>query len=127
MNQSFGFLTLAYIFVGGGIGSLLRYTISYMMSKYCSTGAFPIGTFLVNGLGCLLIGYFAGIFLKEDSVLKFLLITGFCGGFTTFSTFSLENYNLWQQGEYFYLSLYVFLSIVIGLLATMLGFYLGKS
>ena len=126
MNNAFNLTTVLYVFLGGGVGSLVRYFISYYTSRWFSVGGFPIGTFIVNILGCLLIGYLANIFIKVDSPMKFLLITGFCGGFTTFSTFSLENYNLWQQGQYGILSLYVLLSVILGIIAVLVGFSWGK-
>jgi CrcB protein len=67
-----------------------------------------------------------GYFLRIDSSLKFLLITGFCGGFTTFSTFSAENYSLWQSGNYFILLLYLLFSIVLGIAAVFLGLEIMK-
>lgn len=86
-----------------------------------------MGTFVVNIIGCFLIGVLTSYFLKVDNYLKFLLITGFCGGFTTFSTFSAENYSLWQNGNYPILLLYVLLSIIVGLIAVYLGLHVAKN
>ena len=86
-----------------------------------------MGTFVVNIIGCFLIGVLTSYFLKVDNYLKFLLITGFCGGFTTFSTFSAENISLWQSGEYFILILYVVLSVILGLGAVYLGLNVARN
>jgi len=86
-----------------------------------------MGTFLVNIIGCFLIGIFSSYFLKADNYLKFLLITGFCGGFTTFSTFSAENISLWESGNYFILAGYILLSIVAGFGAVYLGLHLSRN
>lgn len=118
---------LLYIFLGGGFGSVLRFVISNYTQKLWSINTFPMGTFVVNILGCFLIGIFSGYFLKADHYLKFLLITGFCGGFTTFSTLSAENYSLWQNEAYGILILYVLLSVLVGLLAVYLGLQVVKN
>jgi len=86
-----------------------------------------MGTFVVNMLGCFLIGVLTSYFIKVDNYLKFLLITGFCGGFTTFSTFSAENYSLWQEGNFGLLISYIGLSVFVGLLAVYLGLQTLKS
>ena len=112
---------ILFIFLGGGVGSVARYLMSYFTQKLWTVNSFPMGTFLVNIVGCLIIGFLTSYFLKVDSYLKYLLITGFCGGFTTFSTFSVENYSLWQNQDYFTLILYVILSVVIGFGAVVLG------
>lgn len=118
---------LLYIFIGGGIGSILRFLMSNYTQKLWNFHSFPMGTFVINMLGCFLIGILSSYFMKVDHALKFLLITGFCGGFTTFSTFSAENYTLWQTGQYWILALYILLSLIIGLLAVFLGFQMmGK-
>ena len=86
-----------------------------------------MGTFVVNMIGCFLIGVLTSYFIKVDNYLKFLLITGFCGGFTTFSTFSAENYSLWQEGNYEVLILYIALSVIVGVGAVFLGLQLIKN
>ncbi|MFC6268832.1 fluoride efflux transporter CrcB [Frigoriflavimonas asaccharolytica] len=118
---------LIYIFIGGGLGSVMRFLISNFSQKLWNIKGFPFGTFTVNIVGCFLIGLASAYFLKVDNYLKFLIITGFCGGFTTFSAFSIENYTLWQEGNYGILALYVGLSILIGILAIFLGFWVLKN
>lgn len=113
--------SLLFIFIGGGLGSVLRFLISTYTQKLWTVNSFPLGTFVVNITGCFLIGLFSAFVLKIDSSLKFLLVTGLCGGYTTFSAFSMENYDLWQNGECFILGLYLFLSVVLGLGAVFIG------
>lgn len=118
---------LLYIFLGGGAGSVLRFLISNYTQKTVNINNFPLGTFLVNVIGCFLIGWLTAYFVKVDSYLKFLLITGFCGGFTTFSAFSAENFSLWQSGNYGMLILYILLSVIVGFAAVYLGLQLVKN
>lgn len=118
---------LIYIFIGGGFGSVFRFLISNYTQKLWNVNEFPMGTFVVNMTGCFLIGLLSAYFLKVDNSLKYLLITGVCGGYTTFSTFSAENFSLLQNGNYFILIFYALLSLILGLLMVFLGFNLMKN
>ncbi|WP_291275338.1 fluoride efflux transporter CrcB [Flavobacterium sp.] len=112
------------VLLGGGIGSVIRYLLSYFFNKYQTT-FFPWPTFIANSLGCFLIGLFFAYTLKNNAqseTLKLLLITGFCGGFTTFSTFSLENLQLIQNQNYTLAISYTISSLLIGTIAVFLGF-----
>jgi CrcB protein len=122
------FKTILYIAIGGAIGSVLRYITSILVAKFWSNH-FPLATFIANILGCFLIGLFMGYLLKnqlEDSNLKWFLITGICGGFTTFSTFSMENYLLLQNQNSFIAFGNILLSIMLGLFAVWMGLFLTK-
>ena len=120
--------TLLLIGLGGAFGSIFRYLTHLITSKYFQS-SFPLSTFLVNVLGSLLIGLFIGYLSKyfpENHPLKFLLIVGFCGGFTTFSSFALENYNLFQNNQQITAYLYIITSIILTISAVGLGSYLSK-
>lgn len=110
---------LLLVGLGGGVGSIFRYLTSRLLIRGEMVG-FPWATFTVNLFGCLFIGLLVGLsvrWMEWNEGLKLLLITGFCGGFTTFSAFSLENLTLYQQGNYSQLILYTLGSVVCGLLA----------
>lgn len=117
------------VFLGGGIGSALRYLVSRSFTGWINN-PFPYSTFIVNIVGCFLIGIFLTLPEKFDWFTieyRLFLATGICGGFTTFSTFSYENYALIKEGDYMYFICYTVLSFALGLTATFLGMYLIKK
>lgn len=119
---------LLLVFIGGGFGSSLRYIIGKYMNS-TETGI-PWGTFTANILGSLLIGIILGLAAKNDALSSnqtLLLATGFCGGFTTFSTFAYENHVFLKAGDFTNFAFYTIGSFVIGFLAVFLGLFLVKN
>lgn len=114
--------------LGGGAGSILRMLVNVYVNKWVSL-KFPLATFLVNIIGSLAIGILIGLFTKGQLAhqdFKMLLATGFCGGFTTFSTFSSEGLMLFQSGNGQTAVLYLLLSILSGLASVWLGMALAR-
>jgi fluoride exporter len=115
-------MILFLIALGGAVGSLLRYLIGGAVQRSSASG-FPIGTLFVNVVGCLLVGVFVRFLLNMQTSpeLRALLIVGFCGGFTTFSTFSYETVGLLQGGEYVRAATYMLGSVALCVTATFFG------
>jgi CrcB protein len=115
--------------LGGGIGSIFRYLTTVVVSKWSHSAISP-ATFIANILGCILVGIIFGIIEKQQIIsndLKLLLITGFCGGYTTFSAFSLENLQLIQSGHAGHAIVYALSSIILGILAVWGGIMIVKA
>ena len=115
-----------YIAAGGALGSVFRYAVSLLFRNF---HGFPWGTFSVNLFGSLLIGLCLGYFSRNANVgsgTALFLMVGFCGGFTTFSTFSKESLQLLQVGNYLGLFLYAICSVVFGMALVALGYYITK-
>ena len=120
--------TLLLVGTGGFLGSVSRFLASRLIQSNLPS-AFPFGTFFVNITGCLLIGLIYG-FSDRSSLLtpgwKMFLAAGFCGGFTTFSTFANENLALIRDGEFFHFLIYTGLSVFLGIAATFFGVVVTK-
>ncbi len=119
-------MNFLYVALGGALGAVLRYLISLLPYK----GSFPILTLVTNLLGAFIIGIVVGVAeenSKVNSNLILFLKTGFCGGFTTFSTFSLETFNLWNSKKYGLSATYAMLSLLLCLVGVMCGKLLVKK
>lgn len=117
---------LLIVGIGGFLGSVAR----HLFNTWLKGSAFPLATFLVNGLGSFIIGVVLGYWLKTTTPSdnwRLFLATGICGGFTTFSAFAFENLTLLRNGQYSYLILNIFGSILLSLLLVWLGALLGTK
>jgi CrcB protein len=115
---------LLIVGVGGFIGSVARFLVQ-KLNLHWHFLSIPMGTFTVNILGSLIIGFLIGISTKTEIIssdLRLFLMVGFCGGFTTFSSFTGENLTLMQNGQFSSVILYTGFSIFFGFLAVYLGF-----
>lgn len=114
---------LLLVGLGGLVGSVLRFLV-FKVSSYFSPAGFLLSTLIVNLTGSFLIGVLYALVERSAGVaaaLRPLLMVGFCGGFTTFSAFSLENYQLLKEGQYTAVAAYSVASVVLGLAAVILG------
>jgi len=119
--------TLLFIFLGGGLGSCCRYLISVWLKPL--SNFLPFGTLTANILSCIVLGMgvslFASRFAQQDA-LKVMILVGFCGGFSTFSTFSNESFQFLKNGQTSNLALYILVSLILCNLAIALGLWIGK-
>ncbi len=119
--------SLLWVGAGGALGSMLRFAVQKWLPNQPSH--FPVGTFLVNISGCLLIGLLWGFSIKsyiQSENWKLFLLTGFCGGFTTFSAFTIEGITLLRDNKLFLFFLYIAASVLLGLAATYAGVKISR-
>lgn len=116
------------VIAGSAAGGSVRYITSLVIQSKNNT-QFPMGTFMINLIGCFIMGMVYALAARNasnGSDIKLLLATGFCGGFTTFSAFAFENLELFKSGLHLTALVYIILSVVLGILAVVLGTYLIK-
>jgi CrcB protein len=120
-------IKLLFIGLGGAVGSILRYVVSGIDYKF-SGGVFPVGTLVVNLAGSFVIGFLWGIFESAvvSSQVRMFVFIGILGGFTTFSTFALENFNLIRDGERGIACVNMILSNVFGIGLVFAGYWIAK-
>lgn len=121
-------LNILAVFFGGGLGALTRYLTSLYMTRVLAVNL-PLATFTVNIIGSFLIGFLYILFVQKSDLspaLKLALTVGFCGGLTTFSTFSLELFEMVKNAQYLHAFIYAILSVIICLIAVTVGVYCAK-
>lgn len=114
---------IVFIALGGAVGSVFRFLLSKLITSSVNSH-FPYGTFIVNIIGCFIIGFLVALFahrFPEKQLIRQALIAGFCGGLTTFSSFANESFSLLKGNNYLVAGLYIVLSVVVGLLGVALG------
>lgn len=122
-------INVLVVAIGGAVGCCFRYLTTLAAARVVGTG-FPAGTFLVNIVGCLLAGFLFGLAAERAAfppVLRLLVMTGFLGGFTTFSAFSLETVNLMRDGSWAIALGSLAANNVLGLAAVVAGIYPGRA
>ena len=114
---------IMFVALGGALGSVCRYLVARIIVT-----SFPWGTFTVNVLGSLLIGLLVGLTAKGivSPEMKLILVTGFCGGFTTFSTFANESFSMMKAGDMMMTAFYVTASIIVGMVAVWVGMNISE-
>ncbi len=114
---------------GGALGASLRYFIAQKVHQWLGV-EFPYGILVVNILGCLLMGILAALLIERfdvSPIWRGAILIGFLGGFTTFSSFTIDTFRLYEQGQMLSAGLYVLLSVLLCLTATMFGIVIGRS
>lgn len=123
-------IAMSIVAAGGAAGSVMRYLIGLLLSrKSLAEGGFPFGTFTVNLLGSLLIGIVLGYTGKNSSpgsYWQLLLATGVCGGFTTFSSFAWENFQLLKNGHFLLFAFYSIITFTLCIFSVFLGLFIAK-
>ncbi len=123
------FYKILSVFIGGGLGTLLRFGTYEICRKYFMLPVF--GTFLVNITGCFILGFVFGIIINEiwniPNTLKLFITVGFLGGLTTFSTFNLEIFEMIRDGKFLSALCYMLSSCVLGLLFTYFGYLISRT
>jgi CrcB protein len=118
------------VFIGGGLGAMARFGVGELTAEWRDKSGFPVGTLIVNVLGCLLIGLLAAYFAARQDIspaMQAFITAGFLGGLTTFSAFGLESVQLLNAGSYGPALLSIGLNILAGLGAVALGLWAGKA
>jgi len=126
LNGSHMLKQLLLVGFGGGLGSILRYLTSVLTARFYDE-AFPLATFVVNAVGCFVMGLLAGIPGGFSQDMRWFFVAGFCGGFTTFSAFAFENFRLFQGNSHFTALSYIGLSVVTGLVGVWLGLQVARQ
>lgn len=123
-------LNFLFVGIGGFIGATLRYLMSLGINKLVESKVFPFAIMSVNLIGSFLIGYFIALLQHQNSnneSMKSLIVIGLLGSFTTFSTFSLDNFQMIEQGKFINLAINIIFSVTAGILLVWLGYKLGNT